>query len=359
MIPKSLDLLGVYNGKGTTREAAILSAVMEAVERQAGAEVELPTAPMRVRDVLEFVDLRAAGIREEALDSITPCVAATELLSGQVVPMPLAMVQCPWYGEKLFASTTSNGLASGNNVIEAIYHALSELIERHVWSLFAIRSQLVPKFFLGENAPDAASAREVLIPTGLDSIDALIEQVHASGMSLRILALEEPPLPVVAIAGITEARVAQPIAHSGLGCSPSARHAIARAITEAVQSRVTDIQAAREDIKRPDDLPDAFGEHTRRQTRLPKGRWYFDLPAPTVAVAELPEQLSEDLAADVRSIVTSLCTYGIERMYVVQIPAIEGVSVVRAIVPQLERTTVDGTIGSYGRREFNPFFIRS
>lgn len=63
LVPNSPDLLGVYNGKGLTREAAMASAVMEATERQIGAAV------------------------------------------------PLAMVQCPWFGEKLFDVTSTNGLA--------------------------------------------------------------------------------------------------------------------------------------------------------------------------------------------------------------------------------------------------------
>ena len=45
VVPKSRDILSVYNGKGTTPVAARTSAVMEAVERYAAA---LPLRPVVV-----------------------------------------------------------------------------------------------------------------------------------------------------------------------------------------------------------------------------------------------------------------------------------------------------------------------
>jgi len=355
VVPKSPDLISVYNGKGRTREAAMVSAVMEAVERQVAAD-PIPSVPMRVRDLLEFVNLRAAGLREDALDLTTPCIAATDLLSGTVVPLPLASVQCPWFGEKLFDSTSSNGLASGNNLIEAVYHALTELIERHVWSLFYVRSQLVPRFFLGDGAGDIAYAREIALPTGDATIDELVDRIAAAGLTVRLLALEEPPLPMVVLAGVTDAHVDPPMAHSGHGCSLSSAHAIERALTECIQSRVVDIQAAREDILRSDEPGGIFGTHARRQMVLPKGRWYFDLPAERVELRDLPERMTPDLAAEVRSILDSL-RHAVTGVYVADLSS-PSANVVRIVVPELETTVVNGTIGPLARREFNPFFVR-
>jgi ribosomal protein S12 methylthiotransferase accessory factor len=358
VVPDSPDLLSVYNGKGTTPQSSMVSAVMEAVERQVAARLSLPSVPMRVRDVLEFVDLRSAGLREDALELITPCVAATELLSGTVVPMPLALVQCPWFGEKLFDITSSNGIASGNTIVEALYHALTEVIERHVWSLFYIRSQLVPRFYLGSAASDVARAREIVAPTGDAGLDKLIERICGAPLSLRILALEEATLPMVALAIAAENGAEPPMAHSGLGCSLSSVHAIERAITECVQSRAVDIQAAREDIMRADAPEGVFGNHARRQRALPHGRWYFDLPSPAVTLGELAENMSDDVALDLSRLLRSLADYGVENVYAVNLPA-QAQYVVRAIVPKCERTTVDGTIGSFGRREFNPFYVQN
>ncbi len=357
VVPNSPDLISVYNGKGRTRESSMVSAVMEAVERQLAAAPKLPTARMRVRDVLEFVNLRASGLREDALDLTTPCVPATDLLTGTVVPLPLASVQCPWFGEKLFDSTSSNGLASGNTLTEAIYHALTELIERHVWSMFYVRSQLVPRFFLGGGASDVAYAREIALPTGDATIDGLLERIAAAGLTVRLMALEEPPLPTVVLAGVTDAHVDPPMAHSGHGCSLSSVHAIERALTECIQSRVVDIQAAREDILRSDEPGGIFGTHARRQMVLPKGRWYFDLPAERVEMRDLPERTSSDLAADIHLILDALRAHTVTGVYVVDLSS-PSASVVRMVVPELETTVVDGSIGPLARREFNPFFVR-
>jgi ribosomal protein S12 methylthiotransferase accessory factor len=357
VVPNSADLISVYNGKGRTAESATVSAVMEAVERQVAALADLPTFLMRASDVLEFVNLRAAGLREDVLDLETPCVAATELLSGTVVPLPLATVQCPWFGEKLFDTTSSNGLASGNTLTEAIYHALTELIERHVWSLFYVRSQLVPRFYLGPGSPDVAHAREVVLPTGDSTIDGLVEAITRTGMDVRLLVLEEPPLPTVVLAGVADSKVSQPMAHAGLGCSLSTRHAAERALTECIQSRVVDIQAAREDILRADEPGGVFGTHARRNMVLPKGRWYFDLPADRVALEELPERMTDDLAMDVRITLEALRTHEISGVYIVDfVPPT--MSVVRAVAPELETTVLNGRIGPLARREFNPFYVR-
>lgn len=357
VVPNSPDLISVYNGKGRTREASMVSAVMEAVERQAAAAVALPTVDMRVGDVLEFVDLRAAGLREDALDLVTPCVAATNLLNGEVVPLPLASVQCPWFGEKLFSTTSSNGLASGNTLVEALYHALTELIERHVWSLFYVRSQLVPRFYLGPDSSDIAYAKEIVTPTGDKSIDELLERIARCGFAIRLMALEEPPLPMLVLAGIVDDRADPPMAHAGLGCALSAKHAIERAVTECVQSRVVDIQAAREDILRSTEPGGVFGTHARRQMELPHGRWYFDLPAGRVQVGDLLERSTDDLGLDLHRTLSGVRDHGFPGVYAVDL-AIPDLAAVRVVVPGMELTVIDGTIGPRARREFNPFYVR-
>jgi ribosomal protein S12 methylthiotransferase accessory factor len=358
VVPNSPDLISVYNGKGRTREASMLSAVMEAVERQVAATVNVPTVPMRVRDVLEFVDLRAAGLREDALDLVTPCVAATEVLSGAVVPLPLAAVRCPWFGEKLFDTTSSNGLASGNTLTEALYHALTELIERHVWSMFYVRSQLVPRFFLGPEAPDFARADEIEFPCEREELDALVRRVQRAGLNVRAFSLAEPPLPSVVLAMISDSHAPLPMVHTGFGCSLSSAHALERALTECVQSRVVDIQAAREDVLRHDDNTAVFGTHGRRQSTLPHGRWYFDAPVKRVRLDSLPEDMTDDLAVDLAGVVTASRNYGIDGVYAIELSK-EPHSVVRVVAPMLETTAVNGEIGAIARREFNPFFVRA
>ncbi len=360
IVPCSADLISVYNGKGRTIEAATVSAVMEAVERQAAASPQLPTVRLSVRTLAQYLDLDALDLRDEARELDTAAVAATDLISGDVIPVPLATVQCPWFGERLFQVTSSNGLASGNTLVEAIYHALTEIVERHLWSLFFVRSELVPRFFLGAEARDVAKAREIRIPTGDPILDGLIERIDQAGLDIRLLLLEEPGLPVVVLGSLTEPDADPPLAHSGLGCSLSPRHAAERALTECVQSRVVDIQAAREDILRHDEPEGILGGHARRQMSLPKGRWYFDLPAEVVDIDAIPDRSGDDIAVDVRTILEGMRNHGMAQVAAVDLsPSDLPIAIVRIIVPAAETATIDGRIGQIARREFNPFHVRA
>jgi len=358
LVPHSPDLLGVYNGKGITREGAIASAVMEASERQIGARAALVRRSESLRSVAERIDLDECGLRPEARDLAVDCVRGTELLSGDAIPVPLAMVECPWFGEKLFTTTSTNGLASGNNLTEAIYHALCELIERHAWALAHVRCSLAPKFFLGLDAPERALMPEIELPAGERNVDWLVRELRAAGLAVRAFALDEPPLPMTVLASISEPDAAIPMAHMGLGCALSPAHALTRALTEALQSRVVDIQAAREDMLRADEPKGIMGDHARRLHEVPKGRWYLDIPAERVALADLPDRSSEDLATDLRATLDALRAYGIPSVVAVDLsPPDLPISVVRAIVPGLEHAMITQVLGKRARALLNPFAV--
>lgn len=355
-VPQSPDLLGVYGGKGPTREAAMASAIMEATERQIAARVALPVFSESLATVRMRLDLESMGLREKVREDIVPCVWGTDMLSGECVAVPLAMVQCPWFGMALFDQTTSNGLASGNNLSEAVYHALCETIERHVWAIFHLRGSIVPRFFRGSDATDVAAAPELALPCGDASVDGLIATLTKAKLRVRVFILREPPLPPVALASITDLECDPPLAHMGLGCALSPSHAIVRALTEAVQSRSIDIQGAREDILREDEPAGPFTDHGRRRPGVPKNAWYYDVPARTIARDEIEDSASDDLAVDVKRTLEALRAYGIPTAVIVNLsPADLPVSVVRAIVPGLETFATTGRLGPHGRALLNPF----
>ena len=359
LVPRSPDLLGVYNGKGRTREASIASAVMEATERQIGADVALPAFGETIEVVSRRIDLDAVGMRKDIASSLpVSCVLGTELLSGDSIPVPLAMVQCPWFGEKLFDVTSTNGLASGNNVAESVYHALCELIERHSWAMYHVRSSIAPRLFGGPDAPDTPLAPEIQLPTGDASIDELVEIMESAGLTTRAFLLEEGSLPYTAFVSVVERGVDPPMWHMGMGCSLSPAHALTRALTEAVQSRVIDIQAAREDMLRADDPPNKMGEHGRRPTEVPKNQWYVDLPAEQIRLDDIPDRSTADIMEDVREVLRGLAAYGIPSVVAVELaPPDLPISVVRTIVPGLESFMFSGHLGPRARSALNPFVV--
>jgi ribosomal protein S12 methylthiotransferase accessory factor len=359
IVPAGDDLISVYNGKGTSRAAAYAGAVMEAVERQVTAAPKIATFRASVADVLAQLDLRALGLRDDAIDLEVDCVWGTDLLTGRSVAVPVANVQCPWFGTKLYDVTSTNGLASGNTLCEAAYHALCEMVERHVWALHHTRSRLLPRVVFGPSASDRSSALEVRLPTACASVDELAHALSREGVTLRLFELDESALPHVMTASVYDPHLAPPMLHMGFGCSLSREHAALRAITEAVQCRVADIQAAREDLLRPDDPPHGRMEHGRRSHTLPARAWFYDAPPrDTIDFASLVDRSTNDLAEDLRRVIESLRHIGVSAVVAVDMtPGESEFSVVRTVVPELETLMIDGRFGKRTSQILNPFSL--
>jgi len=356
IVPNSADVLSAYNGKGTSREAAAASAVMEAVERQIGAAPAIEVHTRSVEELGRSLDLDALGLVDEARDRQARCALGVDLFTGEPVSVPLALVVCPWRGERLLPTTHTNGLASGNTYAEAVYHALAELIERHVWSMYHVRSALVPRFYGGPNVSDEMYAELLELPCGSDAIDGLAGRVAGAGLSLRVMILRERGFPIVALSTIVERYSDPPMAHIGAGCSLTAEHAIVRSITEAVQSRVTDIQGARDVLLRPGDpLLDGHAG-TRRPNAMPQNRWTLDLRAPSVRLSELDDSGTRDVMADVRCLLQMLANAGVGRVVAVELTRPDdSICVTRVVATGLETTITDGRIGPHALTLFNPF----
>ncbi|MDP9017635.1 MAG: YcaO-like family protein, partial [Candidatus Eremiobacteraeota bacterium] len=359
VVPNSPDLLSVYSGKGTSPEAAMLSAVMEAVERQAGAAPRLPIHNQTLAAICDALQISEGALLPHVAGAQVQCVSGFDVHTGDPLSVPIAMVQCPWSGQRfMHGGVSTNGLASGNTLVEAVYHALCEVIERHVWSMFHTRSTLVPKFYGGPEAADVPLAPELNLPAENAVVDALVQRVRAAGLELRIFWLQEGEFPYVFVATVSDRFDGLPMTHVGMGCSLSPEHAVTRAVTEAIQSRVVDIQGAREDILRAHENHPFYTAHSRRRTAPPTRRWYFDLSADCVAFAELWDRSNEDLGQDVRTILNGVRSMNMGRMAVVDLtPDNCPISVVRVIAPGLETTAVDGMIGARAAALFNPFAL--
>jgi ribosomal protein S12 methylthiotransferase accessory factor len=356
VVPDSPSFISVYNGKGTTNEAALIGAVFEAVERQVAAKPELPIRRERVSRLRRSLHLDRMGLNA-AEELRVDCVEGLDLLCGQSVLVPLAAVQSPWPGEPIFPPTTSNGLACGNSLLEATYHALCEVIESHLWSLYHVRCELLPRMLQGDDARDFSLAHELTLPTGNGGVDALVKDFTDAGLSVRVTYLKDAALPPAMLACVVEPGADPPMCHIGLGCSLSPAHAAIRALTEAAQSRLTDIQGAREDALRVGDASTAsIPIHTRRLAETPRNRWFYDLPTVAVDLAAIPDASTDDLAADVARIMADLKRSGASSTVIIDLsPPDIPVNVVRAVIPELETTCVDGRIGRKGIAALSPF----
>jgi ribosomal protein S12 methylthiotransferase accessory factor len=352
VVPDSASDVTIYNGRGLSRDRALVGAVMEAVERQTAARCEIAERLAAPASVLREIDLQRCGLRAHYARTRMPFVEARDLLSGAALRVPKALVQTPWRGIPAFAATHTNGLAAGLSHREAVYHALLEVVERHLFAVTHARAHLRPRrmlrAILGTDLPFVDDpVDEIEQPTGIRAIDELCERFRSAGLSLRLVALRAPHVPPAVLAGACDRERGE--FHAGFGCSWSPVRAAIAAICEVAQARAANIQGARENILRADDPPSHFAENTRRRRSLPHGRWYFDAPTHRVRVADLAQRASGDLGADLRALVSAVGAFA-SRIAVVDLsPADRRYFVVRAIVPEAETTLLDGRIGPIAR----------
>src|SRR5216117_563893 len=180
--------LKIHNGKGATREAARVSAMMEAVERVAaersfapcllGSYQELERAgPLPPVDPLAF-DLPADTAFRP--DSRFTWVQGRELLAGRDVLIPLDLVITPPV-EGILRDVDTNGVASGNIHLEAVAHAICEVIERDAFS------QILFIAAFGDHEKHARA----LVPTDLGTLPSQAlewaERIARAGLQLDVL----------------------------------------------------------------------------------------------------------------------------------------------------------------------------
>ncbi|MEQ8232279.1 MAG: YcaO-like family protein, partial [Gammaproteobacteria bacterium] len=206
-------------------------------------------------------DFRCEWTRGTALDDGTPAWAPASLAYFARTPAPLV--------------TDTNGLASGNHLLEASLHALYELIERDALAALSQDGRL------------AIRARcRVVDPTTITD-GALRELVGGiEARDTRVVLMWVPArVPVHVFWSVFVNRrgnAAVSTLNLGAGCHRDPLVAAARAVTEAAQSRLTFIHGAREDrVAKPVDQATAVHESAayRYFERLPADSAWSTLPA--------------------------------------------------------------------------------
>jgi ribosomal protein S12 methylthiotransferase accessory factor len=178
--------------------------------------------------ILDFVPLLQ---READLDAPLLLASAQDLESGRecAVPAELIFFPAPDVGQSLFGSST-NGLASGNSVLEGTIQALLELIERDIWSFEFVRraSKLV----------EAAS-----LP---DEVREIVERAERNGLHFKVRAIpNDYGMPFFAAFVFDLNNPSRKTFNGGWACDLDRDRALVRAVTEAAQSRVAFIHGGR------------------------------------------------------------------------------------------------------------------
>jgi ribosomal protein S12 methylthiotransferase accessory factor len=254
----------IAQGKGLSDEDAKVSAVMEALERAVASRPalssfhatarQLQKEGQQVTTLQSLIGLRKADI---GLDDMIEWTTALELISGTPIHLPLEAAVLDRRHEGRFW-VSSDGLASGNSFDEAVLHGTLERIERDAFVLWQI----------SDISHRHATCVDP-IAFGDEVLNELVRKVQAAGLVLKVFDIgSDIAVPCfTALLGpkmvLSSAEVRFTEVTGGSGAHPSAVRAIIRAVTEAVQSRLTFISGARDDIS-PQMFQAALPDQLRR-----------------------------------------------------------------------------------------------
>ena len=366
VVPKSDDTISVYNGKGIRPVDAKAGALMEAIERQTALYAPLATVEGSFRELrrgrLAVADPQT--FNQKLRDSYDEDRAylwteVYDLMASEPVLVPAGLVGYgPRYGKARspFQENSSNGLASGNCFEEAVCHGLCELVERDAFTLAELRSQWIPRARCeavfgaqaGADGWDDPSAYPRIDLTSAGSpFPELLASFERAGLCPVVRDITSDLGICSAIASAADDCVPGfPQAHGGMGAHPNARIAVARALTELAQSRAVDIQGVREDIIPADAPAKASSRHTQRVGKIDARRWLFQQSGCLRPFGAMPSVQNDDIAEDIRLILSRLASHGMERVLVADLSEPGGFSVVRVMAPGLEFWGLDrGKIG--------------
>jgi YcaO-like protein with predicted kinase domain len=249
--------LSTQQGKGVSADAARVSALMESLETFTAENIASPVVRGSYRALAKrrnVVDVRklpralpapVAPTRKHArragkldLDVHWRWLEGFDLVAGQPILVPLECVTLDTtFTRAPTFDISSNGLASGNVLVEAIVHGLCEVLERDAEAAWR----------------RAGTDRRIVLDTIESPIcRALVERITATGARVFVWDLAADS----GIAAIGAAIMEDPREpawrtlgfYQGFGAHLVPEVAIARALTEAAQTRLTYIAGARDDF---------------------------------------------------------------------------------------------------------------
>jgi ribosomal protein S12 methylthiotransferase accessory factor len=327
--------LCVNAGKGLSTGEAQVGAYMESIEyafaeynRSALRVLRRPArdlydGPTRPEAILDFCPMMNMTID---LDAPLTCVEAHEVETGDVCLVPAELVFFPFpdeAGKEEYFGSNTNGLCSGNSILEATVHGLAEVIERDVLSFYTVDDQ-------------SCLVQSLSLPSSIRCIEA---QLASVGLSLYVRYVKNCfELPFF-MAFVVDPRTPTPLfINGGFGCNPSREVAVTRAVCEALQSRLSFIHGGRDDLQEryqrlEEGSRESQAEYAQRLTRKvarQKPKAHFEETADCSASIT-------DLESSLEVLMFSLRRNGFRHVLrVVYTPSSLPLQVVRILVPGLE-----------------------
>ncbi|MEA2664484.1 MAG: hypothetical protein QOI11_1428 [Candidatus Eremiobacteraeota bacterium] len=323
--------LAVSQGKGLMLDAAKASGIMEAVELYQAERIDVPLRLASYREMREHypvVDVMQLPRTPQTIyhdDLAMLWIEGLDVIHREPVWAPFEVVHTNYTlpfptGSGSFVAS-SNGLASGNTLLEAVSHAICEVVERDASTLWEMSKKRHERQVDLSSVTDAGCL-DVLARFAAAEVDVeVFETTSDVGLPSFFCFITD-----IAILAIPVRRHAV-----GMGCHVSRNVALLRALTEAAQSRLTVIAGSRDDLVRG-EYEDMFTFRAARTNGLStrKGR----------SIAEVPDYDTETLRDDIELQLSRLEKVGIDRAVVFDLSdQRHPFSVARVVIPGLEGST--------------------
>ena len=329
--------VAVWPGKGIDLAAAQASGLMEAIETYHAEHITLPlklAAYEELRYTHRLADVAQLPLTVDArFDPYAPIhwIEGYDLLQDTAIWLPYDLVHTNYTVRlRSMASgflASSNGLASGNHLLEAISHGICELVERDALALWSLQ----------DDAARAQTRLDLTTVTDTTCIQVLdcYRQAQVGVGVWEITSDISIPAFLVRIMDPPDHPWRRLTASQGYGCHPTRGVALLRALTEAAQTRLTRIVASRDDLDLT--VADAGAEALEllwTEVAAPEPRDFSNVPSWDVDTFE----------ADVTWELDRLHRAGITSVIVVDLTRPElGIPVVRLVIPGLEYVTARAT----------------
>ncbi len=322
--------VAVSQGKGLDLGAAKASGLMESVETWHAERISLAVRYATYAELHRdhaIVDIEALPRIEESrfhAQRRMLWIEGRNLIDDRSLWVPYEMVHTDYThplppGHGCFPAST-NGLASGNHVLEATCHAICEVIERDASSVWHHLPQpLREQSRLEPDTVNDSACHETLRRLEAAGIDAAVWDTTTDVGVPSFYCL------------ITE-RNGQP-GHlgAGAGCHPSRSIALLRALTEAAQTRMTYITGSRDDLS-PDEFTGRGVDEKQERARELIGR-----QTPMRDFRRIPTRTADTFQDDLGWLIDRLGIIGIEQVIAVDLTRPEiGIPVIRVVIPGLE-----------------------
>jgi len=327
--------IAVSQGKGLTLAAAKASGIMEAMEGYHAERITLPLKLASYEELRYTHNVIDVSLLHQLTNQIyhpnLPMlwIEGHDLLQNELVWVPYELVHLNHTlthppGTGCFVAS-SNGLASGNHVLEAISHGICEVVERDSAALWRLEDEgAQEKMRVDLNSVDDLDCRMVL------------EKCTQSGVSVAVWeTTTDIGIPAfIVLTAENKFNLLRPLpSNLGFGCHPARPIALLRALTEAAQCRLTYISGSRDDLGR-----NAY-EHSLSLSTLQTDLARTEIRGSMRDFRDIPSFDSDTFDEDVAWELDRLRSAGIERVIVVDLTKPElGVPVVRVVIPGLEPT---------------------